>query len=372
MAGQHIFCRAETLSVLEVFRAPRTLEDALHLLGADSKGVQAWVALTSTIHHLYQVGLLREPERLAAQLGSQQKHFDAAPIHVMLLNDRVRTEDYLAAIREVVRPGEVVVDIGTGTGVLAIGAALAGARHVYAIEASGIGKAAQRVFEANGLADRITLIEGWSTQVELPEKADVLVSELISNDTFGEEVLQVTTDALQRLLRPGARLIPSAVATFGLPVQVPAGWLAATQFVEMNTSQWREWYQIDFSPLADVGHGEVLRLFAHSADVAQWPTFAPPTRLAHRDLTALAHAGMQSITPISVQSEGEVNGIVTYFEIDLSPAVRLSTQPTLARRPTSWSNPVWVFPARRVGPGDLLQVQLQSNHRGDVTLDLLP
>jgi predicted RNA methylase len=69
---------------------------------------------------------------------------------------------------------------------LAIAAACASS-HVYAIEASGIGKLAKAIFKANGLADRITLIEGWSTQVNLPEKADVLISEIIGNEPLGEQ-----------------------------------------------------------------------------------------------------------------------------------------------------------------------------------------
>ena len=100
-------------------------------------------------------------------------------MHIAMLNDRRRTASFLAAIRRVVRPGDVVVDVGTGTGVLAIAAAQAGAARVYAVEATGIGKLAEANFRANGLQDRITLVPGWSMQVTLPERADVLVSEVI-------------------------------------------------------------------------------------------------------------------------------------------------------------------------------------------------
>jgi len=98
---------------------------------------------------------------------------DAILFHASMLNDRRRTAGYLASIRDIVKPGDVVVDIGTGTGILAIAAVRAGARHVYAIEEARIARVARTLFEANGMTDHITLIRGRSTEVKLPQRADV-------------------------------------------------------------------------------------------------------------------------------------------------------------------------------------------------------
>jgi predicted RNA methylase len=103
------------------------------------------------------------------------------PLHLALLNDRRRTTSFLDTIATVVRPGDVVVDVGTGTGVLALAAARAGARHVYAIEMGGIADCAEGLFEASDASDRITLVRGRSLDVRLPERADVLVCELIGH-----------------------------------------------------------------------------------------------------------------------------------------------------------------------------------------------
>lgn len=370
LPGEHLIANPHSLSVLEVFRAPLTLADGLHILQPRAKNIQEWIYLTGAIHHLFQAGVLRDPDHIEAQLGSDSSHFDASPIHVLLLNDKVRTDRYLAAIREVVRPGDVVVDIGTGTGILAIGAALAGARHVYAIEASGIGKAAQRVFDANGLSDRITLVEGWSTQVTLPELADVLVSELISNDTFGEEVLQVTADATRRLLKPGARLVPSAVRSYGIPISVPTDWLTAGMFGPENVEQWRQWYGIDFSPLIAVGNHAPVRVVAPMPAAADWKALGAPVLLAGQDLSTIRDTGLDARSEAMMSEAGTLNGVLTYFEADLSPSVVLSTRPTHGDRPFSWHNPLWVFPSREVAPGDVLRLRLQSAFRGFVTLSV--
>ena len=71
-----------------------------------------------------------------------------------------------------------------------------------AIEASDIAEVAERGFAVNGVRDRVTLLPGWSRQLELPERADLLVAELIGNEPLEEEILQTTLDARRRLLAP--------------------------------------------------------------------------------------------------------------------------------------------------------------------------
>jgi hypothetical protein len=274
------------------------------------------------------------------------------------LKDRARTSSFLAGISEVVRSGDIVVDIGTGTGVLAVAAARAGARHVYAIESSAIGESAKAIFEANGLADRITLLRGWSTEISLPERADVLVSELIGDEPLGENVLKVTKDARKRLLKPEARLVPSEVQIFGLPVTIPRAELIERVLTAETLQDWHSWYGIDFGPLAEVAR-DVFSEFPIKPQVAsRWEALSEPILLADIDLKDNRRSWINNTITVAANASGQLDGLLVYFELTLGPTTRLSTHPVQADRDNSWFSMVYVLGA---------PLSLQTGDRFDVT-----
>ncbi len=160
-------------------------------------------------------GLVEAHDRLALAQGA------LVPLwHVPMMNDRERNDAYDAALRAAVTPESRVLEIGTGSGLLAMMAARAGAKSVTTCEAEpAIAAAAERVIAANGFAGRIRVLAQLSTKVELEEKADLLVSEIFSSELLAEGVLPSIADAKRRLLKPGARVIPAAggivLALFG-------------------------------------------------------------------------------------------------------------------------------------------------------------
>jgi hypothetical protein len=132
-----------------------------------------------------------------------------APWHFAMMNDVPRNTLYDEAIRRTV-PGRSVLDIGTGAGLLAMMAARAGARWVATCEqAPWIAAKAGEVIAANGLSDRIKLIAKRSTDlrigVDLPERAEVLVSEVFGSSVINELVIPTLEHAHAQLLQPGQR-----------------------------------------------------------------------------------------------------------------------------------------------------------------------
>ncbi|MDO9412403.1 MAG: 50S ribosomal protein L11 methyltransferase [Pseudolabrys sp.] len=133
--------------------------------------------------------------------------------HATIILDRARNEAYDAALQEAIKPGMRVLEVGAGTGILAMMAARAGAIEVIACESNPlIAERARAIVEANGYADRVKIIGKHSTELrigeDLSEPADVFVSEIISDSLIGEGMLPVTEDVMPRLLKPGAAIIP--------------------------------------------------------------------------------------------------------------------------------------------------------------------
>ena len=105
-------------------------------------------------------------------------------IYAKMRDDGERTSAYARAIAAAA-PGKVCLDVGTGAlALLALLAAKAGAKHVYAVEANAeAAEAARATVAAAGFADKITILDGYSTDVRLPEPVDLLLHEI-----FGEVV----------------------------------------------------------------------------------------------------------------------------------------------------------------------------------------
>ena len=141
--------------------------------------------------------------------------------HRTLLADELRTNAFRDAISRVVKPGDVVIDIGCGTGILSFFACQAGASKVYAIDRGGMAGIAQFLARHNGFADRVVVLRDESTNVDLPEQADVLISETLGVLGLDENLLGSVIDARARLLRRGAAIIPPSVAIHIVAVELP-------------------------------------------------------------------------------------------------------------------------------------------------------
>ena len=118
-----------------------------------------------------------------------------------MIADQVRMEAYRKAIHEVVKKGDVVADIGTGSGILAFFALQAGARKVYAIEQNKIIEEAEELAKLDGMEERIVFIKGRSDRIELPEKVDVITSEILGHFGYEEHVARFKIDARKRFLK---------------------------------------------------------------------------------------------------------------------------------------------------------------------------
>ena len=134
----------------------------------------------------------------------------------MCLKDRVRTLAFRQAIRNAVRPGDVVIDAGAGTGILSFFAAEAGAKQVYAVEIDPLLVASlHRSVALNDLQDVITVIQGDASVVDLPLGVDVFVGELIDTGLMEEMQVEVVNTLRERgVIALTTRVIPERYTTY--------------------------------------------------------------------------------------------------------------------------------------------------------------
>lgn len=330
--------------LLDLFRKPATFAEAADLLNRRVADRAAWVEATSGIVKLHAVGLLVDanvPCHGSPDSSRLEKGYEIPSLvmHARMLHDRRRTESFLSAVREVVRPGDIVVDVGAGTGVLAIAAAQAGAARVYAVERTSIINFAKLNIRQNGLQDRVTPVAGWSMDVELPERADVLVSEIIGNDPFDEKVVEVTADARMRLLKPDARMVPQTITIFALPLTVPDRILRRCWFTPEVLENWRSWYGIDFSALARSAAPWSLTC---NPGILGGSALADPVPVATADLRSAQSSAIAADRCFTATASGRLNGVMICFEAELSRSIRLSTHPDQGN--SHWKHRVWMLP----------------------------
>ena len=147
--------------------------------------------------------------------------FSSIALHERMLADEVRLDAYHRAIAAHVKAGDTVLDVGTGSGVLAFFAAQRGAGKVYAIDHSEIIEVAKRVAEHNRITN-VEFLELNSREFAPAEKLDHIVQEQIGWCLFEENMVATVVDLRNRVLKTGGRIIPNRFDLFIEPVQMGA------------------------------------------------------------------------------------------------------------------------------------------------------
>jgi SAM-dependent methyltransferase len=262
-----------------------------------------------------------------------------------MLQDSTRTESYRNAIKEVIRPGDRVLDFGCGTGVLSIFAERAGASKVYALDRSSMLHAAEEIFAKNGCKN-IQSIFGEGEVVELPEQVDVIVSEWMGHFLFAERMLPPLITLREKFLAPGGRMIPEYCSLHvGLVVTKAA-------YEELAFLRTRP-YDIDFSPVSEWAFFEVGMYRFVAEDLH------PETAcLGGFSLTSVRETPQLLTATITLKEDTVVYGMCGWFEAQLSPNVLLSTSPF--KTATHWFH--FHFPFVRpleVVAGDPVEIEVE-------------
>ena len=171
--------------------------------------------LTAAIKY-FQKALSFDPNSLKSLMHLNVSKTRAVPSwHLPMMNDLTRNNAYLKALQSAIKGDELVLDIGTGSGLLSMMAVDSGARKVFTCEVSStISNVAKKIISKNGYNDRIKVINKKSTDLivgsDIEEKVNILVSEILSSEFVGEGVQVSILDAKKRLLKQGGKMIPES------------------------------------------------------------------------------------------------------------------------------------------------------------------
>lgn len=274
-----------------------------------------------------------------------------------MVSDRWRTDAFAAAIQAAVRPGDVVLDVGTGTGILAMLAARAGARVVYAIDQAEIAKTAANLVKANGLEDTVQILRGPAAELELPEKVDLIISEWLGHMAFVENMLDDVLAARDANLKPGGRMLPAQVAVKLAPVGDPV------LYHHDGPGFWRKSvHGLDFSALEalELRQGRVLQTRIEPATLLGPDLVLADLDLAEADADDAYTAGTATL---EITQDGVLSGFAGWFDSTLAPGVPLETGP---RRPeTHWSQSAFAFSPRPVQAGERLTLEWHLDRHPD-------
>lgn len=144
---------------------------------------------------------------------------DLIAFHRKLLNAPERMNSYQQAIFATVKPGDTVLDVGCGSGILGLFACQAGAAKVYAIEKTSVIELAKQLSVDNGFRDRIVYLYNDVKDIVIDEKVDVIVSELISKGVIGQKMAETIGYCRDNFLKADGRILPAEVDLFVAPVE---------------------------------------------------------------------------------------------------------------------------------------------------------
>ncbi|XP_055598700.1 uncharacterized protein LOC129748212 isoform X2 [Uranotaenia lowii] len=263
-----------------------------------------------------------------------------------MLTDKPRQEAYQNAIlgNRSLFEGKTVLDVGTGTGILSIFCAQAGARKVFAVDASNVARLAREVVRENGFEEVIDVFECRIEEFQLPngyEKVDIIVSEWMGFYLLHEGMLDSVIYARDKFLKPDGLMFPDTATIFVAPCSVPSRFDELEQLTGVSMKCFgRELrkQKSDKPEIMSVSDQQLL----HEGHIMTWFDL---TEISIDDLNAF---DMKEV--LIIQKSGKFQGVCLWFDCSfpssdsnhMANEVVLSTNPRCP--PTHWKQSVILLP----------------------------
>jgi protein arginine N-methyltransferase 1 len=275
-----------------------------------------------------------------------------------MIADQVRMDAYARALKAAVTPDSVVLDIGAATGIHALLACKFGARKVYAVEPDDAIHLAREVAVANGFSGQVDFIQDLSTNIVLPEPADIVVSDMRGVlPLFGQHIPAIV-DARQRHLVPGGLLIP----------QRDTLWVALVEARDIYREMVRPWalpYGLNMDPIKeialnrwDTADTDQIRASHLLTDSYSWAVL---------DYTTIHSPDVgQSDISLPVRRDGKAHGWMVWFDVELTDEIGFSNGPESNKLAEVYGRAFFpLLDPVPVAEGDSVQLSIAARLHGD-------
>lgn len=232
--------------------------------------------------------------------------------------------------------GKTVLDVGAGSGILSLFAALAGARKVYAVDENPT-DCARLLVETNGFEGRIELIQARLDKLELDERVDVIISEPWGFFLFHERMVEAFVIARDRFLKPGGRMFPGTAELSLAPFSDEELYQSRTAALAFWTQS--NFYGVDLSAMTSRAADELFSMPALGAVLPETLLARPAVRTFDFERVPLADlAEIRLPFSFTLERSAMVHGLAGWFSVAFEGTderVVLTTAPDA--RSTHWS-----------------------------------
>jgi len=235
--------------------------------------------------------------------------------HLGYVADRIRLEQFRAAIARTVKPGDRVADLGCGSGVLGLLCLQAGASRVVAIDSSAMIEVARATMTRAGLADRCTFIHARSHRATLPEQVDVVICDHVGYFGFDYGVVHTMQDARRRFLAPGGRVIPGRIRLKLAAVESDSARAKVDRWQAEGVPREFHWLR---------RHAANLR---HPVTLPRSALLGPPSDLGEIDLRADNPDFFRWNATLRIERGGTLHGLAGWFDCELADDVSMTNSP---------------------------------------------
>jgi type I protein arginine methyltransferase len=269
-----------------------------------------------------------------------------------MFQDKQRHEGYMEALRRSIKPGDTVIDIGTGMGFYALAAAKMGASQVYAIETNPLVRIGPELARRNGVEHIVEFYEMMSIDFTPPEPVDVVFADLRGLTTLLGFGIESLFDARQRLLKPGGVLIPGQDILWCAPV-------TAAEHARASDDMWaNNPFSFDLSPVAELQRNDL-----QSTTIGPDQLVAVPQRLATINFGVDAKAQVESSWDVIANRTAVVDALGVWFTSTLCSGVHIGNDPD--RGTTVYGNAYFRLQHPiEVSAGEVLSCTVRANRVG--------